>query len=137
MRERIPRVFWPFVIPDLTLVFRWRVQLDCDCVLEVLTRKDETPPHEGQWLERANGSGLPPGQMICRHDDAPAAPYRAISKWGDRREVTFPADPVEPRNNIDPEVWSLLRHDEPRTSAFWKVTLACGHSQEAIAPSLD
>ena len=31
----------------------------------------------------------------------------------------------------------MIRHDEPHTSAFWEVTLACGHVEEAIAPSLD
>jgi hypothetical protein len=136
MRERLPRVLWAFLIPDLTLVFRWRVQLDCGCVPEVLTRESGTPPHEVQWREHAYGSELPHGQIICWHDDSPAAPYRVIAEWGDRREVTFPADPVEPRDDIDPKVWAVIRHDEPHTSAFWRVKLSCGHWEEAVAPRL-
>lgn len=135
MRGYIPRVLWDFMIPDLTRVFRWRVQLDCACIPEVLTREDGTPPHKAQW--KALYSPLPPGQMICPHDDSPPPPYRVIAEWGERREVTFPADPVEPPDDTDPRVWSVLRHDEPHTSAFWEVTLACGHMEEAIAPSLD
>ncbi|MFD3836701.1 hypothetical protein ACFWWC_10630 [Streptomyces sp. NPDC058642] len=135
MRGYIPQVLWVFLIPDLTRVFRWRVQLDCGCIPEVLTREDGTPPHETQW--KAFHSPLPPGQMICHHDDSPPPPYRLIAEWGDRREVTFPADPDEPPDDTDPRVWSVIRHDEPHTSAFWEVTLACGHVEEAIAPSLD
>ncbi|MEU9155761.1 hypothetical protein AB0D59_35735 [Streptomyces sp. NPDC048417] len=135
MRGYIPRVLWDFLIPDLTRLFRWRVQLDCDCISEVLTREDSTPPHKTQW--KALHSPLPPGQMICHHDDSPPPPYRVIAEWGDRREVTFPADLVEPPDNTDPRIWSMIRHDEPHTSAFWEVTLACGHVEETIAPSLD
>lgn len=82
-------------------------------------------------------SRLPLGQAICQHDDSPPPPYRVTAEWGKRRDVAFPADPVEPPDHIDPKVWPALRHDEPHTSAFWKVTLACGHVEEAIAPSLD
>lgn len=135
MRGYIPRVLWDFLIPDLTRVFRWRVQLDCGCIPEVLTREDGTPPHEAQWKDHR--SPLPPGQMICHHDDSPPPPYRGITEWRERREVTFPADPVDPPDDTDPKIWSVLRHDEPHTSAFWEVTLACGHVEEAIAPSLD
>ena len=135
MRGYIPRVLWDFLIPDLSRVFRWRVQLDCGCIPEVLTREDGTPPHEAQWKDHR--SLLPPGQMICHHDDSPPPPYRVIAEWGERREVTFPASPVEPPDDTDPRVWSVIRHDEPHTSAFWEVTLACGHVEEAIAPSLD
>ncbi|MBT2438779.1 hypothetical protein J7E93_01280 [Streptomyces sp. ISL-36] len=137
MRGYIPRVLWGFLIPDLTRVFRWRVQLDCGCIPEVLTREDGPPPHEMRWKEHAHGSQLPPGQMICWHDDSPPAPYRMIAEWGERSEVTLPASPVEPPDGIDPKVWAVIRHDEPHTSAFWKVTLTCGHAGEAVAPNLN
>ncbi|MCJ1676163.1 hypothetical protein MTF65_02060 [Streptomyces sp. APSN-46.1] len=44
--------------------------------------------------------------------------------------MSFPADPVEP-----PE-WAVIRHDDAHTSAFWTVTLACGHVEEVVAPTL-
>ncbi|MER5940130.1 hypothetical protein ABT121_22730 [Streptomyces sp. NPDC001928] len=137
MRESIPRVLWDFLIPDLTRVFRWRVQLDCGCIPEILTREDDTPPHEMQWKEHVHDSQLTRGQMICWHDESPPPPYRLINEWGERREVAFPADPVAPPEYIDPEAWAVIRHDEPHTSAFWKVTPACGHVEEAVASSLD
>ncbi|WP_395365248.1 hypothetical protein ACHGLA_30915 [Streptomyces sp. YH02] len=137
MRGYIPRVLWDFLVPDLTRVFRWRVQLDCGCIPEVLTLGDGTPPHDVQWKEHVHESQLPHGQMICWHDNSPSAPYRVIAEWGERREVTFPASAVEPPGGIDPNAWALIRHDEPHTSAFWKVTLTCGHVEEAVAPSLD
>ncbi|MFE2425753.1 hypothetical protein ACFXJ5_03165 [Streptomyces sp. NPDC059373] len=31
----------------------------------------------------------------------------------------------------------MIRHDEPHTSAFWTVTLSCGHVTDAVAPDLD
>ncbi|WP_432029856.1 hypothetical protein [Streptomyces sp. 1222.5] len=121
----------------MSQVFRWRVQLDCGCLHEVLTREDAAPPHEMRQTEHVYGSQLPRGQMICWHDDSPQPPYRVIAAWGDRRAVTFPADPAAPPDGIDPRVWSVIRHDEPHTSAFWKVTLACGHMNEVVAPDLD
>ncbi|MGR4881224.1 hypothetical protein ACIPUC_17715 [Streptomyces sp. LARHCF249] len=33
-------------------------------------------------------------------------------------------------------MWAVIRHDEAHTSAFWKVTLACGHVEEVVAPAL-
>ncbi|MEV5467993.1 hypothetical protein AB0N37_20510 [Streptomyces griseoincarnatus] len=136
MRKHIPRVLWVFLVPDLTRAFRWRVQLDCGCITEVITREDGVPPHETQWEEPVHNSRLPPGQMICWHDDSPPEPYRDIVEWGERKEVSFPADPVEPPEYMEPHAWSVIRHDEPHTSAFWTVTLACGHVSEAIAPEL-
>jgi hypothetical protein len=97
MRKRIPRELWVFLVPDnLTRAFRWRVQLDCGCITKVMNRGDGVPPHELEWDEPVHNSRLPPGQMICWHDDSPPEPYRDIVEWGERKEVSFPADPVEP-----------------------------------------
>lgn len=137
MRERIPRVLWVFLLPDLTKAFRWRVQLDCGCVTEVMTRGGSVAPHEVEWDEPVHRSKLPTGQMLCWHEDSAPAPYHDIISWGERKEVRFAADPVEPPEGIDPKTWSVIRHDEPHTSAFWTVTLACGHTSSAVAPDLD
>ena len=41
--------------------------------------------------------------------------------------MTFPADPAEPPEWADADIWAVLRHNEPHTSAFWTVTLSCAH----------
>ena len=96
------------------------MQLDCGCIREVLTHGEDDLPAEVQWPYNGHiPHRVPKGQIYCHHDQSAAAivatPYRAIAEWGDRREVTFPAD---------------ADHDESRTCAFWTVTLACGHDTE-------
>jgi hypothetical protein len=77
-------------------------------------------------------SQLQPGQVGCANDEhTRPQPYREIVEWGEHREQTFPADPVESRyDDIDQELWAKIRHDAPHTSAFWMVTLSCGHRSE-------
>ena len=134
-RSRIPAALWPFWAPDPEEFYRWRVQLECGCVEEVLTYGKEKLPAERQWYDLVHDARLPAGQILCHHDDAAPAPYREIVEWGERREVSFPADPVEPPDYVSAETWAVIRHDEPHTSAFWKVTLSCGHVTEV--PVLD
>lgn len=129
-RSRIPAALWPFWAPDPDAFYRWRVQLDCGCVSEVLSWDDKSLPVESRWTDPASGKRLPAGQKLCRHDDSLPAPYRDITEWGERREVYLPADPVDPPRGEDPEVWEKLRHGEPHASAFWTVNLSCGHVTE-------
>ncbi|WP_236244215.1 hypothetical protein [Streptomyces sp. CC210A] len=136
-RSRIPAALWPFWAPDPETFCRWRVQLECDCVTEILTPGNEVLPVEQQWYDPVHQAPLPAGQVLCSHDNSPPAPYRDIAEWGERREVNFPADAVEPPDWMDAETWAVIRHDEPHTSAFWSVTLACGHVTEVIAPDLE
>ncbi|MGI5401950.1 hypothetical protein ACQEVG_21400 [Streptomyces sp. CA-135486] len=135
-RSRIPAALWPFWAPDPEQFYRWRVQLECGCITEVLTNGSEKLPAEGQGYDPLHKGRLPAGQVRCSHDDPPPAPYRNIVAWGERREVSFPADPVEPPDWTDAESWAVIRHDEPHTSAFWTVTLSCGHLTEVVAPDL-
>jgi hypothetical protein len=132
-RKLIPAVLWQFWAPDPDVYYRWRVQLDCGCITEVMTWGDKDLPAEGRWPDPVSGTRLPAGQVLCRHDDSPPAPYRDIAEWGERREVSFPADPAEPPDWADSETWVVLRHDEPRISAFWKVTLSCGHVTDVVS----
>ncbi|WP_149183326.1 hypothetical protein [Streptomyces sp. TRM49041] len=117
--------------------YRWRVQLECGCVEEVLTYGKEKLPVEQQWHDLVHKVRLPAGQVLCFHDDSPPEPYREIVEWGERKEVSFPADPVEPPDWMDAKAWALIRYEEPRTSAFWTVTLSCGHATEVMAPDLE
>ncbi|MGW6614986.1 hypothetical protein ACWGA0_16195 [Streptomyces erythrochromogenes] len=136
-RKGLPPVLWPFLAPDPDRYYRWRVQLDCTCITELMTPGDQTPPSERQWRGLGDGEALPTGQLYCWHDDSGHAPYRTIVGWRERREIAFPADPVEPPEWADAEVWAVIRHDDPHTSAFWRVTLDCGHVEEVVAPTLD
>lgn len=68
--------------------------------------------------------------------------FQGIVDWVERREVAFPADPVEPPDylaDLDAEhgTWAKIRKDEPVIRALWKVELACGHFGETSAPSLE
>jgi hypothetical protein len=116
-------VLLSFYAPEPRDLYRWRVQLNCGCITEALTYKEKQPT----------------GQRPCPHDDDPSSPYRAITSWDDRREVEIEADPVDPPDywaDLDEELWARLRRPEPRTCAFWRVTLACGHHTDAVAPDL-
>jgi hypothetical protein len=129
-RERLDPALWSLLVPGPEKHFRWRVQLDCDCILELRTYGEDRAPHETSWIDPATGFGLPKGQVPCHHPTDEPAPYRAITKWISRREVTSPADPAECPADEDPAVRRLLHRNEPKTSAFWRVELECGHIGE-------
>lgn len=129
-RKRISAALWPFLAPGPNELYRWRVQLTCGCVHEVLTVGDSVLPAERRWPDPVHHSSLPPGQLWCWHDDAASEQYQRIVEWGARRERTFPADPMEPRYDMDKETWAKIRRDSPQTSAFWTVSLLCGHAAE-------
>jgi hypothetical protein len=97
-----------------------------------MTRGDERLPADSKVIDPISRAWLPEGQVFC-HDGAhrlEPSPYREIAERGERREMTFPVDPVEPPDLAAAEIWMHLRHDEPHTAAFWAVTLACGHVSE-------
>jgi hypothetical protein len=79
-----------------------------------------------------HGPRLPVGQLICAHDEKAYGPYQRIVEWGRRREESFPPDPQEPPEWAEPELWAKIRRDEPSTSAFWTVTLSCGHATDVV-----
>ena len=135
-RDRIDPVLWVFWAPYPDGFYRWRVQLTCNCIIEVLTNGESDLPAEKRWLRVGRRLEQPVGQVWCSHEDDSPSPYRSIVKWVDHREVEFPIDPVEPRHGLPADVWALIRHDEPRTLAFWTVILSCGHDTE-VPTSLD
>jgi hypothetical protein len=131
--------------PDAKDIFRWRVKFDCGCIEERCTRGDNA-----DWSERSDVSHqlrspkqLPPGQFLC-HDNAnhpttQPLPLQGVAEWGEREEVTFRPDPVEPPERWQdmPDVWAVLRHDEEHTSAFYTVKLVCGHYGQVVAPDVE
>jgi len=135
-------VLWQFWAPNPDEMFRWRVELDCGCIHDDLSRSEDRPPHEARWLDPVNRVWLPAGQVWCVCDTTRSAPkpYRRIAVWEERREETFPADPVELPDYLSSEethVWAKIRHDEPHSTAFWRVTLSCGHVDDHAVTAID
>lgn len=135
-RSHLPGPLWPFWAPDPNVYYRWRVQLDCNCVTEVLTSGPDHRPDSTHWPDLVHGARLPMGQILCVHEDSLPEPYRVIIAWGSRRELTFPADPAEPPGWASAETWAVMRRDEPRACAFWTVTMSCGHVTEVAVSNL-
>jgi hypothetical protein len=135
-RSHIPAPLWPFWAPDPKVYYRWRVQLGCNCITEVLTSGPDHRPDSAHWPDLVHGARLPMGQILCVHEDSPPEPYREIIEWGSRRELTFPADPAEPPDWASAETWAVMRRDEPRACAFWTVTMSCGHVTEVAVSIL-
>ena len=81
-RSRIPAPLWPFWAPGPDEYYRWRVELNCGCITEVLTCGPERRPDETQWPDPVCGARLPVGQLLCTHKDSPPAPYREIAGSG-------------------------------------------------------
>ena len=48
-RRNIPAVLWEFLAPDPDQFYRWRVQLDCGCLKELLTAGKEELPTESTY----------------------------------------------------------------------------------------
>lgn len=132
LREKIDSILWQFWAPEPDEFHRWRVELGCGCIKEVLTHGDRDIPPKRRFRDYVRGTPLPAGQMGCHHDDAPPAPYRDIVEWGTRTEKTFPADPVEPMYGMDAQTWAAVRRADPRTCAVWTVTLSCGHVTDSV-----
>lgn len=134
---------WPLLVGDEGELYRWRVLLDCGCVREVMTHGPDRAPCDRQWHGGSfpESHRLPVGQLRCVEHSIETPPYiyREITEWRNRRVVDHPADPIEPPSHWAdaPDLWAAVRLDEPRSSsAFWTVTLECGHLSE-VSTDLD
>lgn len=105
--------------------YRWRVELDCGCVTEALTRGKEHEPTDGSSHQLFKGGLVSasrhafvvdagsrtfhrfgdtevrtdtPGYLRCAGHGREHHPWRKITKWADRREgfvEPWPADPAD------------------------------------------
>jgi hypothetical protein len=138
-RGRLNPVLAPLLVPDPENIYRWRVQFNCGCIEEQLATNDGV-----EWLlahshtDPLSWNRLPAGQFLCEksareHKRAPE-PDQLVVGWIDRDVKDFPPDPVEPPElwADDPEMWALVRWDTAQSSAFWTVTLACGHVETMV-----
>jgi hypothetical protein len=118
---------------------RWRIQLDCSHIREVMTRGKDQLPSVASW-RLDTGEELGPGRYICREGECRREwPWREILTWDSRDgEFTIEPDPEEPPDwltadsEMSPEdvraTWAKIRRTAPDVRATWTVTLACGHA---------
>lgn len=139
LRSRLDPVLHFLYVPDPRKLYRWKVELECGHINELLTHGPEDYPDEHQHRDPVHRTFLNPGEMWCRdegHGNEPRS-YADITDWVSSEVKEFPADPVEPRDGWEPELWKVVRHDEPHSSRFWRVGLACGHEHEHVVTDVD
>jgi len=73
LRREIEPALWPFFAPDPDKFFRWRVQLDCGCIREVLTRGEDRLPTHAQWQDPVNRRASA-ARVAPRHQPVIATP---------------------------------------------------------------
>ncbi len=127
-RKRYKPVF-RFLVPSAHEVYRWRVQLDCGCVREMLTRDEDIFPDSRAWKDPITECELPLGELWCPNDHGRSVkPYHEIVEWLKAEVSEFPADPEEcPYEEISADQWSKIGEAEPYSIADWHVRLSCGH----------
>lgn len=104
MRAQLKPALWPIFIPSVNDLYRWRVQLACGCVAEVLTRGKDRFPDERGYDDRLSRARLPRGEMWCPADHKTPKPYRKIVGWVERVVREMPADPDEDPMGLSAEI---------------------------------
>jgi hypothetical protein len=138
-------LIFDFIDGSAEEMHRWRIELDCGHIHEVLMHYDEWPPL-GPWKAGPLGA-YAEGTYPCTKDcKDPPWPAREITEWNTRREHTFEADPEEPPDwyagcfnprSSAAAAWAERRHPEPYAKAFWNVTLSCGHAYNRVLTDAD
>jgi hypothetical protein len=119
----------PYAAPAPEDLFRWRVQLDCGCIHELLVFGDDKAPDEHQWRDDVHFNLLPAGQLMCRHEGQRlSVPYREITRWGTRKDEPSPGE----RPDKGDELAVRRAKRDRRAPARWEVTLSCGHVTEVV-----
>jgi hypothetical protein len=91
----------PYTAPAPENLFRWRVQLDCGCIHELLTFGDDKASHEHQWRDAVGFNLLPAGQLMCWHEEQRrSVPYRDITEWGARKGEPSPDEQPDPSDEL-------------------------------------
>lgn len=139
LRRRYAPALAALLAPKAEDMYRWRVQLECGCVREVMTRGKDSYPDARSDVDPFTGCSLLPGEYWrgAGHATKTSKPYRDIVEWAHREVKDFPADPEEPEYGLDPETWAAIRHAGPHSSAFWLVKLECGHYRHHVVTDVD
>ncbi|GLY96569.1 hypothetical protein [Actinoplanes sp. NBRC 103695] len=105
-------------IPEAELMFRWRIQLDCGDIVELLTCGTERVPSAMSWSWA--GSPMREGTYGCGGHRAAETPYQQVRRYLRRSTLHLEADEKLERG--------------PETVGYWTVELACGHREHQITP---
>ena len=104
-RQHIDPVLASLLLPDTRKLYRWKVELECGHVDEVLTIGPDRFPDERPYHDNLTQTNLNAGEMWCRdkkHWEEPK-PDRDIREWVSSNLVDFEADPIEPKNGETPD----------------------------------
>jgi hypothetical protein len=140
VRPRIdPPVLAELLLPDPKKLYRWKIGLSCGHVTETMTYGPACFPDQKRFQDPLTRAELNPGEMWCRDESHgnETRQYRGILEWISSKVVEFDADPVEPKYGFEPDLWEVIRHDEPHNSRFWRVRLACGHHYDDVVTEVD
>ena len=131
-RRWLKPAIWPLFEPRAEKQYRWRVQLECACIIELYTHGKDDFPDARSFRDPITRHPLPVGELWCFDHQADQHVFHDIVEWIDNKIMEFPADPVEPEHGLDAETWARIRHAEPHSSAFWTVRLFCGHVHQHV-----
>jgi hypothetical protein len=112
------RVLLRSSFPEAELMFRWRIQLGCGDITEVVTLGDHRPPTKVMWSWAR--SRLREGAYVCVDHQAKESPYRRVQRYLTRSTLDLKGD-----KELG---W------EPETVGYWVVSLECGHLEKQITP---
>ncbi|HEY2691197.1 MAG TPA: hypothetical protein VGJ50_22370 [Streptosporangiaceae bacterium] len=90
---------------------RWRIQLDCGHIHEVLTRGKDRPPAGERWIN-CLGDKLAQGEYPCYEQSCHRDVDRDIVSWDKRQDKETPPDPEDPPDwwgDRDPALWARTR----------------------------
>ena len=138
-KPHIDPVLASLLLPDPQKLYRWKVELECGHVDDVMTSGPDRFPDERPYRDNLTQTDLNAGEMWCGDKShwEELRPYRDIRDWVSSKVVDFEADPVEPQDGWDTETWKVIRHDKPTSSRFWRVRLACGHHHDHVVTDVD
>lgn len=104
--------------PDAELMYRWRMKLGCDDIVEVLTLGDNQWPVDKSWSW--SGHPMRKGDYFCTAHRATQTQFGRIRRYLVRSTLDLDAD--------------VLLKQEARTVGYWTVQLDCGHLGNQITP---
>ena len=105
-------------VPEAESMFRWRMQLGCGDIVEVLTCGTERAPSAVSWSWA--GGRMPEGTYACAAHRTGETPYRRVRRYLRRATLNLEADEQLQRG--------------PETVGYWTVELTCGHVEQQITP---
>lgn len=122
----------------LSAMYRWRIQLDCGCIIERYTEGPDADTvdelaeiSDSVLYSGASTFRLPPGSLDCRYESGKECP-RFAGEGPVRDIVTW--------KHREPQIQTMQRYQlagtwiEKRQYAIWHVALSCGHPYQETAP---